>query len=48
MERHGGMEMPWSTAAAAAVAHGHFKDAELPLFECRVVDFMTLESGSSG
>jgi hypothetical protein len=34
--RHG---TPWSTAAAAA--HGHFKDAELPLFEWTQVDFMS-------
>jgi hypothetical protein len=47
MERHGAAwkhGIPWSTAtvAAAAVDHGLFKDAELPLFEWRQVDFMTL------
>ena len=44
MERHGGMERHGQRQRQRPMVIS-FKDAELPLFEWRQVDFMTLESG---
>jgi hypothetical protein len=47
MERHGGMESEARSAMVNGNVNGNGngngnEDAELPLFECRLVDFMTL------